>query len=154
MIKPSETLPLRIPFGRHVWTSQMGTCFVTNADLIRWRIYTNINLLKEAPWFDPILLLQISVMILKLWIALGNELTTRRTYFTSDPAKRIVKKSSPMWCPPPRWKTIFLVFLQTLGWSVDVKNHPGWNGFASCAHRGKKNANDDIKQPGIFIFIF
>ena len=92
-------------------------------------------------WFGPILLLRISVMILKLWITLGADLS-HRTYFTSDPAKRIVKESSPIWsvyyqsskiinrwmtrwvwfdcrCHPPRWMTIFSSSCRLWdGWSM------------------------------------
>jgi len=37
-------------------------------------------------------------------------------------------------------------FLQTLGWSVDVKNHPGWTGLAPSAHRSKRHSIDDITE--------
>lgn len=42
----------------------------------------------------------------------------------------------------------FVEFLQTLGWSVDVKNHPGWTGFAHAApaHRAKRCSMDDMTQ--------
>ena len=44
----------------------------------------------------------------------------------------------------------FVEFLQTLGWSVDVKNHPGWTGFAHAApaHRAKRCSMDDMTQNG------
>lgn len=42
----------------------------------------------------------------------------------------------------------FMEFLQTLGWSVDVKNHPGWTGLAPSAHRSKRHSIDDITEDG------